>query len=51
MNIFFALETLLKSGYHNTPRVIQRCRFYSLFLQQINLMACFISVAFGATNK
>lgn len=51
MNIFFALETLLKSGYHYTPRVIQRCRFYSLFLQQINLIACFISVAFAATNK
>lgn len=45
------METLQKSGYHNIPRVIQRCRFYSLFLQQINLIACFISVAFAATNK
>lgn len=45
------METLLKSGYHNIPRVIQWCRFYSFFLQQINLIACFISVALAATNK
>lgn len=45
------METLLKSEYRNIPRMIQRCRFYSPFLQQINLIACFISVAFAATNK
>ena len=46
MNIFLPWK-LTEKEYHNPYEIVQ----ITAFLQQINLMACFISVAFAATNK
>ncbi len=51
MNKFFCLGNLIEKRIPQHTPCDSVVQILQPFLQQINLIACFISVAFAATNK